>query len=378
SHAVLEDRGPQRWPFPRGTSSGLARLYEDLRFATDDGRARFVPISLSTTAEKTDARFPLHLNTGRLRDQWHGMSRTGKLAHLMNHADLPAAALNPIDLERRSLKAGELVSLKSRRGAIVLPVAADPALKPGHVFVPMHWGRRRLAHAGANELIAATVDPYSRQPELKHGAIALVRAELPWRGVLLRQARGAAAAETALEIESALAPFLEQFDYASLTLCGRNEPVITLHLAAKSAPSAQLLEPILTAAGLAAAPLHYEDPSRHINKRALIEHDRLVGIALFGETAAADWLRAAMLADQPASPLRRLLFAPVAKAPAGQPARGRIVCACRDVSADQIKSAISTGATDLAKLQARLPCGTGCGACVPELNRILSGAREAA
>ena len=298
----------------------------------------------------------------------------------MHHAEIPAAALNP---HRPGTPAasrrGELVRAEKppRRHCAARrrrPGPSSPASLRAHALGPAPCS----AHAGCQRPGRRDVDPVSRQPELKHAASSPCPGRAALAGRTPAPGRGAAAAETALEIESALAPFLEQFDYAGLTLCGRNEPVITLHLAAKSAPSAQLLEPILTAAGLAAAPLHYEDPSRHIDKRALIEHDRLVGIALFGETAAADWLRAAMLADQPASPLRRWLFAPVAKAPAGRPTRGRIVCACRDVSADQIKSAISTGATDLAKLQARLPCGTGCGACVPELNRILSGAREAA
>ncbi|TRZ70498.1 MAG: nitrate reductase [Rhodocyclaceae bacterium] len=379
SYALLEAAGPQQWPLPSGAKTGLERLYSDHRYATADGRARFVPISLATTAEATDARHPLHLNSGRLRDQWHGMSRTGKLAQLMNHAELPGAGMHPTDIERRNLQAGELVTLTSRRGAIVLPLLSDSTLKPGHLFVPMHWGRRRLSHAGVNELIAAATDPHSKQPELKHAAVAVTRADLPWRGQLLRQANADdadAASEQALRWDAALAPFLAQFGYASLTLAGRDAPLLTLHLAAATAPSPQLLAAIISAAGLDAAPLNYDDARRDIHKRALIEDGHLRGIALFGETAAGAWLRAAMLAGQPAEPLRRWLFAPLATVPLALPGRGRIICNCHDIGDAQIDAAITAGADTLIGLQTGLKCGTGCGACLPELTRMLNKGME--
>ena len=373
SHEFLEAAGPQQWPLPAGSASGQKRLYENRVFASDDGsgRARFVPVSLAASAEATDARLPLHLNTGRLRDQWHGMSRTGKLAQLMNHADTPTAALHPADLERRGLHAGELATLTSKRGSIVLPLAADATLKPGHVFVAMHWGSRRLSHAGVNQLTAPVVDPYSHQPELKHAAIAVARAELPWRGVLLRQATGPHATEQVLAWDTALAPFIHRFGYASLTLAGRGSPLLRLQLAAESAPDPHLLEDLLTATGLGAAPLHYDDATRNIHKCALVEHDRIAAIALFGETAAEVWLREAMLGGQPAAPLRRWLFAPLATVPLALPARGRVVCSCHDVAEQQIEAAIAAGANTLDQLQDGLQCGTGCGACVPEIRRML-------
>ena len=91
SYALLETLGPQQWPFPEGARAGKARLYEDGIFPTSSGRARFVDAKYKATAEKTDARFPLHFNTGRLRDQWHGMSRTGRIARLYNHVEEPCS-----------------------------------------------------------------------------------------------------------------------------------------------------------------------------------------------------------------------------------------------------------------------------------------------
>lgn len=371
SYEHLESKGPEQWPMPAGRLTGRQRLYEDSVFATADGRARFVPISLAATAEATDARHPLHLNSGRLRDQWHGMSRTGKLAQLMNHAELPGASMHPADLERRGIKAGELVRLSNRRGSIVLPAVADVQQKPGHVFMAMHWGRRRLSHAGVNELIAPVIDPHSKQPELKHAAVAISRAELPWRGLLLRQAIGQDAAEQALAWDAALEPYLGHFDYASLTLAGRDSPLLCLHLAAATMPAPEILAAIVTAAGLDGAPLRYDDTRLAIHKRALIDDERLTGIALFGEVAAGGWLRSAMQAGKATTLLRRWLFAPLATIPITLPTRGRVVCNCHDVAVDQIGAAIAAGAGSLLELQTELKCGTGCGACLPELNRIL-------
>ncbi len=150
SHARLDAIGPQQWPCREGDAKGRARLYTDHRFATTDGRARFAAVAYVPVAERVDARFPFRLNTGRLRDQWHGMSRTGTLATLFAHAPEPAVELNPADLARRGLAAGDLVRVESRRGNVVMPVVAAEIGKPGTAFLPMHWGSSILAgHASS-------------------------------------------------------------------------------------------------------------------------------------------------------------------------------------------------------------------------------------
>src|SRR5690606_11516103 len=78
-YARLEREGPQQWPLPAGAALGQARRYTDGVFATADGRARFHPTAYQPVAEPVSARFPLRLLTGRLRDQWHGMSRSGRV-----------------------------------------------------------------------------------------------------------------------------------------------------------------------------------------------------------------------------------------------------------------------------------------------------------
>jgi len=379
SYALLETQGPQQWPFPTGATAGTPRLYADGRFPHADGKAHFVPLipagqkGLATVAEARDARYPLALTTGRLRDQWHGMSRTGKAARLYNHTEHALLSLNPADIVRRGLTAGDLVEITGRRGTVILPLAADPGLKPGHAFLPMHWGRARLSNAGANELTLGTNDPVSKQPELKHAAIAVRPAALPWRGLLLRAADGPTASEQVLAWMERLRPALTRFAYASLGLAGRERNLVALHLAHGEAPPAEWLADLDHAAELDGEDiLSYADARRGISKKVRVDAGRLTGVRLAGETAAAGWLKDTLLAGADAAPLRRWLLAPVTTPPAGQKTRGRIVCNCFDVSENEIGEAAAAGCGTLDALQDKLKCGTNCGACVQEIRGLLA------
>jgi assimilatory nitrate reductase catalytic subunit len=364
-YARLDAEGPLQWPIT--AAGGTPRLYTDGRFAHADGRARFVPITLARTAESTDAKRPLALNTGRLRDQWHGMSRTGTVPRLGDAAPEATLALNPADIARRGLKAGELVGVAGRRGRIVLPLAADPTLKPGHAFVPMHWGRARLGHAGVNALTTPAFDPVSKQPELKHAAVAVEAVALPWRGEVLF---APADTDAALAARVRLAPLLDRFAFAALSLSGRERPLLTLRLADGAAPETALLAAIEDIVGLASPDaLHFEDAQRAIRKRARIDGERLAGVALFGETAAAGWLREAMLTAQSATPLRRWLFAPCNSAPIDSGPRPQVLCQCLDVTDVDLAAAVAAGCTTFEAAQARLRCGSGCGGCVPAMRQ---------
>ena len=216
---------PRQWPFPQGAAEGKQRLYADGRFATADGRARFADVAWRPLAEVRDARFPLSLTTGRLRDQWHGMSRTGTLGRLFGQAAEPAIELHPQELARRGWQAGELVRVRSRRGEIVLPVQPSDALAPAQAFIAMHWGEEFVsgrardgdAIAGVNALTTSAHCPRSKQPELKHAAVRLEPAALPWQ---LLSAAWLPADEVLQRRESARA-LLKGCGYFSVLPCGR-------------------------------------------------------------------------------------------------------------------------------------------------------------
>ena len=241
SYALLDELGPQQWPFPEGARQGRKRLYEDGVFPTTSGRARFVPTPYRPVAEDVDEGYPLRLTTGRLRDQWHTMSRTGTIAALFAHEPEPRLTAHPDDLLHLGLGEGELVKVSSRRGQIYLQAAADRDLPRGVVFVPMHWGARFLGgkgRRGVNELTLGALDPSSRQPEFKHCAVRVEAAQLPWRLVAFGQAENASA------LMEKLTPLMNATPYAIRTLGGRDRAEVRLYMAAKEAPADDLLRRI--------------------------------------------------------------------------------------------------------------------------------------
>lgn len=364
SYALLERAGPQQWPMPQGATQGQARLYSDGRFHTPDGKARFVVTPFVPVAEDCDVRYPLHLNTGRLRDQWHSMSRTGNAGRLYSHAEEALLSMNRADMELRDLHEGDIVRVSSRRGKLNVRVVASDEMRAGQVFLPMHWGSRFMNGLGANALTLNAFDPQSKQPELKHAAVQLEKLALPWQMVAMRSG-------DALRRMDHLQPLLAQFDYAALGLYGRDQELVVLRVAHSSAVPEALLEQIDTILGLddAAQVMNYRDAKRGIAKRALMAGDALLGVRLIGETAARDWLKEAIASGVGAQALRAWLFAPLAAPPAGQTQRGRIVCNCLDVSETEILAALHSG-LDLFAVQEKLKCGTQCGSCVPELKRL--------
>jgi assimilatory nitrate reductase catalytic subunit len=371
SYALL-DASPQQWPFPEGASSGQARLYADGVYPTENGRAQFHAAPYRPVAEAIDARYPLHLNTGRLRDQWHAMSRTGRVARLFAHADTPVLSMNARDLELRRLKAGDLVRVKSRRGEVVVVAEASDSLRPGQCFLPMHWGARFMGGRGINALTLPAFDAVSKQPELKHAAVQVAKVDLHWRMAALAVGDGA-------KLLDAVQPLLRACDYAAAGLAGRDQDVLTLRLAHSGPMPEHLLAELDAALGLddPLAVMHYQDSPRGISKRVRVDGGKVTAARLTGETAAFDWLRDAIVEGVDAAALRAWMLAPVARPPAGGVGRGRVVCNCLNVAEPDIVAAIAAGA-DLAALQSNLKCGSECGSCVPELKRLIASKRAAA
>ena len=366
SYALLDQQGPQQWPFPEGAATGKARLYADGVYPTADGRAKFANPRYLPTAEVINTRYPLHFNTGRLRDQWHGMSRTGMVARLFSHVETPALSMHADDMARRSLKDGDLVRVKNPRGELLVPVEASEEMRVGQVFMPMHWGGRYMSGFGVNTVTADQCDPVSRQPELKHAVVQVEKAPLPWHMAVMRR-------DNAVARMLRIQPLLARFDYASCGLYGRDNPLLVLRVAHGTPLSTEMLAEIDALLDMRdeASIMRYDDPRRGISKRVMVEDGRVVGVRLTGEIAARDWLKEMMAEGVEIAPLRSWVLAPVATPPAGSHSRGRIICNCLDVPETRILEALAQGA-DLTALQASLKCGTECGSCVPELRRMVS------
>lgn len=372
SYAMLESRGPQHWPLRTGETEGAPRLYTDGVFPTASGRARFVVTPWTRVAEPTSAAYPLALTTGRLRDQWHGMSRTGEVARLFNHVEEPLLSMHPRDLTLRGLAPGDIARLKSRRGELLVRVEASESLRSGQAFMPLHWGARFMSGPGVNVLTIAAIDAFSRQPELKHAALQVERVDLPYRLVAMRRF-GANEYEALQATLAALRRVLKDFDYASLVPAGRDSVVLTLRAYNARPVEAKLLDQIDALLKLddPTRVMRYVDAGKSVEKAARFSEGGVEAVCLSGETAAEQWLRNMMLAGASAEAFRPWVLAPVASPPRGSLNRGRIVCVCKDVSENEILAGARDGLT-LAELQAKLKCGTECGSCVPELKRIVA------
>ena len=227
SYSLLEREGPQQWPF---VESARKRLYEDGVFPTPSGRARFVSAEYVPPAEDVDDEYPLRLTTGRLRDQWHTMTRTGLVARLFGHNPAPEVELNAADLKKLGIADGDFVRVASRRGTTVLKARASDEMRSGDVFMAMHWGARFISGLGANALTLSALDPFSKQPELKHAAVRIERLELPWRRTL--------ACPADAEAHRAAAALLSRFDYAALSVAGDR---LRAELAAANPPDERTL-----------------------------------------------------------------------------------------------------------------------------------------
>jgi assimilatory nitrate reductase catalytic subunit len=366
SHGLIDRLGPQQWPFPTDASAGTARLYADGMFPTVSGRAQFVADPFRAAQEQRDVHFPLTLITGRLRDQWHGMSRTGTAAQLFGHVSEAVLSLHPDELRQHHLQPGDLVSLKSRRGALIVPVSSDDNVRPGQAFLPMHWGDRFLK-GGVNSLTLPAFDPLSKQPELKHSGVRLELVNLPWKLFALIEGDVQRHFET-------LRPLCEAFSYVSLSLTGRERPALLIRAASATAPQPQWLRELDQCLGLQEGPvLAYDDPTRSIGKRVRIESGRITAIRLAGETLAQHWLQNLWLEGRADEQLRRWLLAPLSAPPgnAGAAAVGnKTLCNCKNVSQNAVCAGIARG-LDLQGLKTQLGCGTQCGSCVPEIKRLL-------
>ncbi len=173
SHSRLSAEGPLQWPVPAADHPGTSRLYTDGRFPTADGRARFVPVEHDPPAEPADAVFPLTLTTGRVRDHWHTLTRTGKSPALAARTPEPVLEVNLHDARRAGIRDGDFVEVTSRRGKAVAQARVTETIREGTCFLPFHWGRRFGHYKAANNLTLSARDPLSQQPELKCCAVRI-------------------------------------------------------------------------------------------------------------------------------------------------------------------------------------------------------------
>ncbi|HXI08375.1 MAG: molybdopterin-dependent oxidoreductase [Bradyrhizobium sp.] len=365
--ATITDRAyealaPVQWPVTPEFPTGAPRLFEAGGFFTPDRKARFVPVAPRAPRNATSRDYPLALNTGRVRDHWHTMTRTAKSPRLNLHVFEPSAEFHPEDARREGLENGALVRLRSAHGAMVARVAITAEQRRGCVFVPMHWSGEFAGEARINALVNPAVDPISGQPELKHTPVRAEPYSPKWHVFILSRR----------EIERPAAGYWVR---------GRLERYFRMELAFDEAP-ANWDEWARGRLGLTEAEIEwiaYRDPGAGRYRYGAVRDGRLEGcvfVAPDHRLVARSWL-SGLFAEEPLSPAARMSLL------AGRPADaredvGQVVCSCFGIGRNQIAAEALKGACDVADIGRRLKAGTNCGACRPEIAKLLQASAPAA
>jgi len=361
-----DDFIPVQWPVKAARESvtgslwrGEKRLFADGRFFTASKKAQFIAIDPRSPAQAVSDEFPFILNTGRVRDQWHTMTRTAKAPKLNEHTPEPYAELHSSDARRLDVKPGALVKIKSRYGEIVVRAKIADDYRPGSVFVPMHWNGQFASNAGVDSIVNAQLDPISGQPEFKHTPVRVESYQPNWHGFLLTR-RELNLPHVSYWVKSQGAGFYhyelagEQSPgdwpvWARSYLCASQSDVNWveyLDVAARQYRGVRLLGNTVESC-MFIAPGH-----------ALPDRNWLA--SLFLKETLSESERISLLTGQP---------------PVGQKDRGKTVCACFGVGETTILEAIvSNEWTNVEQIGSVLKAGTNCGSCIPELQVLLKKA----
>ncbi|MDP2357187.1 MAG: molybdopterin-dependent oxidoreductase [Beijerinckiaceae bacterium] len=341
---------PVQWPQRKGEEAPETRFFAHGGFFTPDRKGRFVPTPLPLQA----ARDGLTLNTGRLRDQWHTMTRTGKTGRLMAHAPEPFCEMHPMDAQAVGVMDGGLVVVASQRGEIIVRAKITSRQSRGSVFVPMHWTSRFASKARVDALAMPATDPVSGQPALKHTPCSVRAFAGAWHGFAVCAARPApdcaywavAPVEGGFRLElagSEPCPDWKSFAGAVFGLTNADEPEWVA----------------------------YSDRATGAVRLAAFAGEALVGAIFVGAGAARisrNFLSQSLNAPHGPEARVRLL--------AGRPAQstaddGYTICSCYSVASGIIIREIGNGADSVQAIGAKLKAGTNCGSCRSELQRMI-------
>jgi assimilatory nitrate reductase catalytic subunit len=346
SDADYDALEPLTWP----VGSGQGPIAEG-RFFHPDGRARFVPIVPHGVAAEADTVRPLLLNTGRYRDHWHTLTRSGRSATLSRHRETPLLDLHPADAAALGIAAGTLVAVESRHGRVVLEARLSDEVRLGQAFAPIHWTGEEASAARVDSLVAPCTDPISGQPESKAVPVRLGPFAPLWTGAVFSR--------------EPLRPVAVAWWVRTRIKGGCMTRLADDTLADDwSAWARRML-------GHGGDWLEFRDAGRGIYRGVRLVGGRLSGCLFVGPGAAPDRaaiveaLAAERLAPQEATAL-------LAGAAAGADP-GPLVCACFGVGQRTIQAALAEGrATCTGSLGRLLKAGTNCGSCLPELEALLS------
>ncbi len=366
--AAYDELEPVQWPVlkdAQGRIQGTARLCGDGRYAHPDGKARFVATATRAPKHNTDAEYPLILNTGRVRDQWHTMSRTGKAPRLADHVSESFIDIHPQDALLYGVREGELARVSSQWGAMVARVQHGGGIARGGVFVPIHWNGQTASDARIGTVVNPVVDPVSGEPEFKHTPVKVERFGVSWHAFVLSRS------ELALDAVPHWTR-VQGRGFARYEMAGR----------AVLKDRAAFARTLLGVADPDADWLDYEDSSGGVYRAVHVVGEQIeqcVFISPRPDLPSRAWLASLFAKDALTQEDRAGLLA--GQSLGMRADTGPTVCSCFGVGRNTICGAIrDKDLKTVAEVTACLKAGGNCGSCVPEIKQILieTRAREAA
>ena len=332
---------PQQW--------GGKRPFADGQFQTHDGRARFVPTLFKAT-EIIESKFTL--NTGRIRDQWHTMTRTGLVPKLFSHRAEPYIELSPEDAKVLDLKSADLVEISGTASKSIVRVLISSTIQNGQGFQPMHWNSAFASHGLANANTAPNVDPISGQPALKSSTVTIAKKIVAWHGCGV----------------AINAPELQTTYWAKSPLAQG----VAFECADESVPEDWLvfIARLTSTEGLEVSTVLSGDRSSF---RCVAGMNGKLSFAFFASAQPVEVSRA-WLHQQLGSEYKAVQIL------AGRPGTGAvdngpIVCSCNMVGRNMIqRAAYAIQGASLTAICEKTNAGMGCGSCRPEVQRIMDEA----
>ena len=336
---------PVQWPLRAGQKPHEQRFFASGGFFTPDRKARFVAPEVPALKEKTSPAYPLRLNTGRIRDQWHTMTRSGLSPRLAAHLPEPFVEVHPDDASAAGLEDGGFARVATAHGSCVLKVIVSENQRPGLLFVPIHWSGETASCARVGDLVSGGIDPHSGQPEAKATPATIVPVSFSLQGFARTHdpvgfpegtwwARVAVAGGTEYRLATNRGPMLWH-DFAYRWLAG--DARLAEQLEGQSYRAASFIDG---------------------------ELDNYLCVAADSSSLSALALTAADAADG------GTLIASAPDHAIG--ATAPVICACFGVAVDAVRRAVACGtARTVAEVGATLRAGTNCGSCLPELKRII-------
>lgn len=359
SDKQYDELEPIQWPVTLDSRKGTQRLFENKHFFTTTAKAQLIAVKPRAPVNITSEEYPLVLNTGRIRDQWHTMTRTACSVRLNAHISEPIVQIHPADAARWQLENGALARLDSQYGNMLARIVETEEQRMGSVFLPMHWSDFFASRGRVNALVNPVVDPISGQPESKHTPVKITPYKPAWYGFIMsRKAVRIDAAQYWVKIKG------EQF--------------FRYEIAGETAfndPAAWAKEQL----GDDGECLEFTDQGMQCYRAAKLQNKQLESIVFIAPThdlPARSWLSQLFAEQTISNEIRLCLLA--GKSGAGLPDTGPMICACFGVGENTIKEAISHGkASTTDELGSLLKAGTNCGSCIPELKALLQAENTA-